>query len=275
MTSPSDENSEIVVSGNHVSLFSIIGHGGMGKTTLAQFICQDYAVIKHLDKVIWICVSTSFDAKVVIRKILESITCTTPDANTLEALQKIIREKLNSVKFLLIMDDVWEDKKGEQWKNLFSPLRQGKSGSKILLTTRMGSVAVMAADAMEAPNRYLALHGLKEEENIKLFNRHAFPRETIQDYTALQKIGKKIAASVKGCPLVIKVVASHLRDHLTFQYWNNFLHQSLDDFEGTEKDIMNVQATISFRQRCKLAFDIAVYSHRIIHLGRIDWLRFG
>ncbi|KAL6641742.1 hypothetical protein ACP70R_019923 [Stipagrostis hirtigluma subsp. patula] len=240
LTKASDEDSEIVVGSNHLSLVSIVGHGGMGKTTLAQLVRQDDTVKNHFDEVIWACVSTSFDAKTIISKILESATWTKPDANTLEALQRTLEKKLNSKRFLIILDDVWEDKKVDQWEKLFACLRTGKSGSKIMLTTRMQSVVDLAANALGGKNECLPLQGLEEDENIKLFNRHAFPCGSFQDYTALQPIGEQIANKVIGCPLVTKVVAFHLRDNLTFQHWNNFLHQRLEHFRGSAQDIMNV-----------------------------------
>lgn len=135
LTKQIDESTEIAVSSDHVSVVSIVGHGGMGKTTLAQLVCD--AVKNQFNKVIWVCVSTSFDATTIISKILESATWATPNAKTLDALQKILKTKLGSIKFLLVLDDVWDDKNIEQWNNLFAPLRKGKIGSKILLTTRM------------------------------------------------------------------------------------------------------------------------------------------
>ncbi|XP_072151486.1 probable disease resistance protein At1g61300 [Setaria viridis] len=240
LTKPSCEDAEIKVCSNHVSIVSIVGHGGMGKTTLAQFVCQDDAVRKHFEMVIWACISTGFDAMSATSKILESATWATPNAKTLEALQKILEENLKSVKFLLILDDVWDDKKTDQWEKLFAPLRAGKSGSRILLTTRMQSVADLAAYALASKNECLALQGLEEDENIKLFHCHAFPKESLQHYAALQPISGQIAKNLRGCPLMTKVAASHLRDNLSFQYWNNFLHQRLEHFGGTAEDIMNV-----------------------------------
>uniref|UniRef100_K3YEK2 Rx N-terminal domain-containing protein n=1 Tax=Setaria italica TaxID=4555 RepID=K3YEK2_SETIT len=130
LTKPSCEDAEIKVCSNHVSIVSIVGHGGMGKTTLAQFVCQDDAVRKHFEMVIWACISTGFDA--------------------------------------------------------------------------------MSAT------------------------------KSLQHYAALQPISGQIAKNLRGCPLVTKVAASHLRDNLSFQYWNNFLHQRLEHFGGTAEDIMNV-----------------------------------
>uniref|UniRef100_A0A0E0J7Z3 NB-ARC domain-containing protein n=1 Tax=Oryza nivara TaxID=4536 RepID=A0A0E0J7Z3_ORYNI len=233
------KESEIVPSANHVPIFSVVGHGGMGKTTLAQSICQQDEIVKHF-KVIWITVSTSFDATSVTRKILESATRGEPSNKHLEALQQDLKEKLNSVKFLLVMDDVWEEGKRDEWEKLFAPLRSGKNGSKILLTTRMASVADMAAKAMGVARDCLILEGLEEDENIELFNHHVFSGFNLQDYSHFRKTGEKIARKLGGCPLVIKVACGHLQGNMTIEYWERFLHKHLEHFKGSAIDIMNV-----------------------------------
>nr|XP_034585884.1 putative disease resistance protein RGA1 isoform X2 [Setaria viridis]TKW29265.1 hypothetical protein SEVIR_3G384900v2 [Setaria viridis] len=238
LTKPSVGDAEIEVS--KVSVVSIVGHGGMGKTTLAQLIHNDDTITRHFDKVIWACVSTTFNATTVIRNILENATWATNGASTLDALQKILREKLDSLKFLVILDDVWEDKTDDQWGKLFAPLRAGKNGSKILLTTRMKGVAEMADQVMRGENKLLELQGLDEDDNIELFSHHAFPSCGLQDDAAFKRTGEQIAKNLRGCPLVTKVVGAHLRDNMRLDYWNEFLMQSLKHFYGGSEDIMDV-----------------------------------
>ena len=134
----SDEDSEIVMSSNHIPILSIVGHSGMGKTTLAQHICQQDDVMSF--RVIWLCVSMRFDVKLITRKIFESLTGARPSADDFDAVQRNIKQQLMYGKFLLILDDVWEDKKKDEWEKVFAPLREGITGSKILVTTRMRSV---------------------------------------------------------------------------------------------------------------------------------------
>jgi len=46
-------------------------------------------------------------------------------------VQGRLKEKLTGRKFLLIMDDVWNEDR-DQWKSLQTPLKYGAKGSKIL-----------------------------------------------------------------------------------------------------------------------------------------------
>ncbi|XP_062202401.1 disease resistance protein RGA2-like isoform X2 [Phragmites australis] len=229
---------EIVTSTYHVPILSVVGHGGMGKTTLAQHVCEQ-EVAKSF-KVIWVCVSNRFDATSVTSKILESVTGAKPSADHLEALQQKLKQELESVKFFLILDDVWECKKKDEWEKIFAPLRKGASGSKILVTTRMRSVADMAANAMGVEGECLELEGLQEAENLKLFNYHVFSGRNPKDYGDLKSIGEQIAKKLGGCPLVTKVVSGHLRCKMCFQYWSSFLQEGLEHFKGSEDDIMQV-----------------------------------
>ncbi|KAJ1274158.1 hypothetical protein BS78_05G041300 [Paspalum vaginatum] len=215
LTKPSIKRAEIEESS--ISVISIVGHGGMGKTTLAQLVHNDDTINSHFDKVIWACVSTIFNAK-----------------------DRILGDKLNSVKFLLILDDVWEDKKDDQWEKLLAPLRKGKNGSKILLTTRIKRAAEMAENVVRGENQRHQLQGLDEHANIELFRHHAFLSPVVQDGSAINQTGEQIAKNLRGCPLVTKVVAAHLRDNMRLDYWNEFLTQSLQHFCGSSIDIMNV-----------------------------------
>ncbi|PVH61535.1 hypothetical protein PAHAL_3G056400 [Panicum hallii] len=94
------EASEIVRSTHHVPILSVVGHGGMGKTTLAQYVCEEEVVVKNF-KVIWVRVSTRFSATSVTSKILESVTGVKPCADGLEALQQQLKQELRSVNFSL------------------------------------------------------------------------------------------------------------------------------------------------------------------------------
>ncbi|TVU51349.1 hypothetical protein EJB05_02772, partial [Eragrostis curvula] len=234
------EEAEVLSSIVPIPIFSLVGHGGMGKTTLAQTICEQGEVVKHF-KIIWVTVSTSFNATVVTRKILESIDKKIPKADSLEPMQQILKDNLKSFdKFLLIFDDVWEENKRDEWEKLFAPLRMGSIGSKILLTTRNASVAAMAANMMKVARAGLTLKELHEDDSLELFSHHVFSGMNSQDYSDLKVIGEQIARKLGGCPLVTKVVGGHLQGNMTREFWDKFLHEELEEFKGNSDDIMKV-----------------------------------
>ncbi|KAH0463652.1 hypothetical protein IEQ34_008234 [Dendrobium chrysotoxum] len=179
---------------NNISLLSIVGQGGMGKTTLLQHVYKD-EMTKEFDLKMWVCVSNDSDANSVVAHMLESLKKERPCLQTLDALQESLESMVKSKKFLLVLDDIWE--KDEQhdedkWRKVLVALNSGKLGSKIVVTTRMESVALMISKFIKN-NEMLKLEGLKYDECLLLFNRHAFESEEIRNaHHNLTSITKEI-----------------------------------------------------------------------------------
>ncbi|KAF2308005.1 hypothetical protein GH714_034232 [Hevea brasiliensis] len=110
----------------------------------------------------------------------EIIKCTNGAENLsekgMEQLQSILRERICDKKYLLILDDVWNDDP-MKWDPLKELLCVGANGSKIVVTTRSKKVASIMGTISEP----YELSGLPHDKCVALFTRCAF-KEGVGDY---------------------------------------------------------------------------------------------
>lgn len=121
----------------------IVGIGGVGKTTLAQHICNHPRVKSHYKLIFWTCVSNEFDKKRLIRELLQSSGKDITSGN-LDYLQRTLKNIVDEKKILLILDDMWDDvlkEDRQRWKKFCASFVDVHQGSMVLVTTRSAEVA--------------------------------------------------------------------------------------------------------------------------------------
>ncbi|XP_058078563.1 putative disease resistance protein RGA4 [Magnolia sinica] len=183
-----------------VSIIPIVGMGGLGKTTLAQFTYNDDRVTKHFELRMWVCVSDNFDVMRVLKLIIESANGSKCDLEGMDSLQHGLQQKLSGKKFLLVLDDVWEENP-EKWNSLKKSLR-GARGSKIIVTTRIENVALIMGTL---PSHHLPI--LSDDDCWSLFRQRAFGHGR-QEHPNLVMLGKEIVKKCGGVPLAAKALGS-------------------------------------------------------------------
>ncbi|KAJ3670009.1 hypothetical protein LUZ60_010333 [Juncus effusus] len=218
-----------------VDVIPIVGIGGVGKTTLAQVVYNDPRVEKHFDLRIWVSVSNIFDVKRLIKEILESAMKERPSELTnLNILQVMLREIVACKRFLLVLDDVWNEENA-MWQSLYSPLKFGKRGSKVILTTRSKVVAELTGTCDS-----LLLEGLAEDHFWSIFKRFAFGTKRKREHGNLEAIGRMIANKLKGLPLAAKTVGGLLNADLAERHWLNVMESELWELRQGEDDVLPV-----------------------------------
>ncbi|TMW82847.1 hypothetical protein EJD97_004466, partial [Solanum chilense] len=101
-------------SGKNLTVVPIVGMGGLGKTTLAKVVYNDERVQKHFGLTAWFCVSEEYDAFIITKGILQEIGSTNLKADdNINQLQVKVKESLKGKKFLIVLDDVWNDNYNE------------------------------------------------------------------------------------------------------------------------------------------------------------------
>ncbi|KAL0920709.1 hypothetical protein M5K25_009871 [Dendrobium thyrsiflorum] len=227
LRNPSNDDQTILY--GNISLLCIVGHGGMGKTTLLQHIYED-EITKEFDLKMWVCVSNNFEAKEVIADMLELLKKERPRLEKLEALQGSLKNELMSKRFLLVLDDVWDEERDKsKWENVLAPLASGACGSKILVTTRTDSVALMFEKVIKKKKGIVKLEGLDEDECLQLLNSHAFAgvENPPDDHKKLRAIAGEIVKKLLGSPLAAKVIGGVLKDNLDERHWRTVLERNL------------------------------------------------
>ncbi|WOL15148.1 disease resistance protein RGA2-like isoform X1 [Canna indica] len=216
------------------SVVSIVGIGGVGKTTLAQCVYNDTRIDYHFDLKLWIWVSEIFDVKRITKHMLESICRHNRHQFTnLDMAQATLKEMLQEKRVLIILDDVWNEVRSV-WENLRKPFYYGKEGSIILVTTRNPKVANMMGTR---GNNIIYLNGLNEAEYSKFFERCAFGEANPNGHPKLKFIGEKIAKKLVGSPLAAKTVGGVLKSKLNEEHWRNIMESKLWQVEQKKDDI--------------------------------------
>ena len=116
--------------------------GGIGKTTVTQLVYNDRRVEECFDLKAWVCVSDEFDLVKIMKTILKAINSGTSNDNDLNLLQLKLKESHSREKFLLILDDVWNEDYINRYL-LQTPFTVCLNGSKIIVTIRGDKVALV------------------------------------------------------------------------------------------------------------------------------------
>ncbi|XP_047339618.1 putative disease resistance protein RGA3 [Impatiens glandulifera] len=207
-----------------LTVLPIVGIGGLGKTTLAQTVFDDEEITKHFETKIWVCVSNEFDIKLVMKVILEEKA----EARS-EELQKKVREKLSGKRYLIILDDVWNENV-EAWNQLRSILDCGSNGAFVLTTTRKRNVAEIMGTI-----QHFELSSLSQDDCWLLFEECAKPK--LPNFI---NIGKEISRKCMGVPLVTNVLGSQLRFNCDEKEWCRIRDSEIWEISQNENLILSI-----------------------------------
>ncbi|KAL6865148.1 hypothetical protein ACP4OV_016299 [Aristida adscensionis] len=186
-------------------MVSIVGCGGVGKTTLANQVYQELK--KKFDCRAFLSVSRNPDMFRILRTILSQVTsknyCET-EAGSIQQLIMKINEFLQTRRYLIVVDDVWDVK---TWDIIKCALSNNSCGSMIITTTRRHDVAKACCSSYCGLVYKSKL--LKEQDSKRLFLNRIFGRgeecpETFND------ISHKILKKCGGLPLAVIAISGLL-----------------------------------------------------------------
>ncbi|XP_057427089.1 putative disease resistance protein RGA1 [Lotus japonicus] len=203
-----------------LSVYPIVGLGGMGKTTLSQMVYNDNRVSDNFNPKTWICVSENFSVKRICCSIVESVTGEKYDALGLDVIERKVQTLLQSKRYLLVLDDVWNRNQEmefglsqEKWNQLKSVLLCGSKGSSVLVSTRDMDVAAIMGTCQAH-----CLRGLSVDDCWLLFKQYAFGANN-EERVELVAIGKEIIKKCGGSPLAARALGGLLHSRNEEKEW--------------------------------------------------------
>ncbi|CAL1393803.1 unnamed protein product [Linum trigynum] len=227
---------------SNTSVVTIVGMGGLGKTTLALLVFEHEAVKARFDLTVWVYVSQSFDVKAVLVKMLQSMTGESQAGLQLAVLQEKLWDNIRDKRFLAVFDDVW-DESARSWEDLAKYLMVGAAGNKVLVTTRSSKVAELGGEILKSERSSKVvmpyfLEGLSEDESWDLLVRKALHGEA-QQCLDVERTGREILKKCCGVPLAVSTIAGVLSSRDPKSEWSLLLRDELSSISGEENHIMS------------------------------------
>lgn len=222
---------------HNVQVLPIVGMGGLGKTTLAKMVYNHSSVEKHFDLKMWHCVSeATLDACAIVKSIIELATkgrCDLPDI--IQLLKERLWQVVGRKRYLLILDDVWNEEQ-TKWENDLKPLLCSSiagSGSIIVVTSRSQRVASIMGTL---PPYQLACLG--EYDSWRLFSNKAFSKG-VQEQAELVRTGKRIVNKCKGLPLALNTMGGLMSSKQVHE-WEAIAESNLGDTIRGKDEILSI-----------------------------------
>ncbi|KZV44534.1 hypothetical protein F511_17440 [Dorcoceras hygrometricum] len=213
---------------SNLQILSVVGMGGIGKTTLARHIFSNPSIVSHFDLHAWVTISQQYSVHEILLGIIKDTKVVAGEGEQLtgrnvDQLGLRLHKILFGRRYLIVMDDMWSI---EVWHAIKRFFPDNNNGCRILVTTRLSNVADNFHSC--TPHR---LPLLDEVQSWSLFCDKVFGKS--ESYPLeLEEIGKTVVRNCGGLPLAIAAISGLLaKSSRTVEYWEcvaNDTYESLN-----------------------------------------------
>ncbi|KAL3497929.1 hypothetical protein ACH5RR_040661 [Cinchona calisaya] len=231
--------SQILDGSSNLKVVSVVGMGGMGKTTLVKRVYEDANVKRRFQLHAWLTISQTFHMKEVLKDLIQQFFKEIKEQVPQEVesmygdkLRAFIKDFLQEKKYsyIIVLDDLW---KLESWEAIKYAFPETNCGSRIMLTTRISDTA---SRCCTKSNDYVhKMQFLSDEESWTLFCSKTFPDNCCPPH--LEDVSRVILHKCKGLPLAIVSISGVLasKDKSKVDEWEMILHGLGGELEGIGK----------------------------------------
>ncbi|WOK92022.1 hypothetical protein Cni_G00713 [Canna indica] len=269
----------------NLKVISVVGMGGLGKTTLVRKVYDDQRVKGWFSSHAWITVTQSFTTDELLKRIIcqlyderhEILPVRIETMNGTQLIH-ILRQFLWDKRYIVVLDDLWHI---QAWDCLKYAFPDNGCGSRVLVTTRIGDVGL---SCQEAYGHVYELQPLPPAKAWFLFCKKAF--RTIPGGACpldLQDISQDIVRLCEGLPLAIVTIAGLLSKKRSLEEWRTLrenLHSELANNPRLESIkrilLLSYNDLPHFLKSCFLYFSIFPKEHSVNRITLIRlWIAEG